>query len=251
MSSGTPPALVSIAAPTIARASIRRYLSKSGSSTHEASGSPSCSGTAVPPVPTITLANRSGCAAAANRAAAVPTSGPDDVRRVQAGLGDHLRQELAHRPRREADPSRASDAPKPGRSTANRRACSASVAQIGANAYRLSGHGLVSRIVCSDGPSRLGEADPNAVNRLVLGLYGCDGWHAAHPRPSRSSLAPWNTRAKSRDLRWRSGSVRRASSSRGRPDTSPASHASRRPGRPRSQSGRVSLSTSRRSCQRS
>jgi hypothetical protein len=41
--------------------------------------------------------------------------------------------------------SRRSDAPNPGRSTAKRRACSASEAQIGANAYTLSGHGLVSR----------------------------------------------------------------------------------------------------------
>ena len=40
--------------------------------------------------------------------------------------------------------SRRSDAPKPGRSMANRRACSESVAHIGANAYMLSGHGLVS-----------------------------------------------------------------------------------------------------------
>src|SRR5262245_45609074 len=45
--------------------------------------------------------------------------------------------------------ARRSDAPKPGRSTANRRACSASVAQIGANAYRLSGQGLVSSTVGS------------------------------------------------------------------------------------------------------
>ena len=75
MSSGTPPAIVSTAAPTIARGSILRYLSRSGSSTHDANGSPSWSGIAAPPVPTITLAIRSGCVAAANRAAEVPTSG--------------------------------------------------------------------------------------------------------------------------------------------------------------------------------
>ena len=48
--------------------------------------------------------------------------------------------------------SRRSDAPNPGRSTANSRACSASVAHIGANAYRLSGHGLVSSSVGSCEP---------------------------------------------------------------------------------------------------
>jgi hypothetical protein len=43
--------------------------------------------------------------------------------------------------------SRRSDAPKPGKSTANKRACSASDAHIGANAYTLSGHGLVRTTV--------------------------------------------------------------------------------------------------------
>jgi hypothetical protein len=43
--------------------------------------------------------------------------------------------------------SRRSDAPNPGRSIANRRACSAREAQIGAKAYRLSGQGLVSTTV--------------------------------------------------------------------------------------------------------
>jgi hypothetical protein len=52
-----------------------RYLSKSGSSTHEASGSPSWIGTAAPPVPTITLETFSGYAAARKSAAEVPTSG--------------------------------------------------------------------------------------------------------------------------------------------------------------------------------
>src|ERR1700735_2695489 len=43
--------------------------------------------------------------------------------------------------------SRRSDAPKPGRSTANSRARSESVAHIGAKAYTLSGQGLVRRRV--------------------------------------------------------------------------------------------------------
>jgi hypothetical protein len=40
--------------------------------------------------------------------------------------------------------SRRSDAPNPGRSMANSRACSASESQTRANAYTLSGQGLVS-----------------------------------------------------------------------------------------------------------
>src|SRR5262245_28793873 len=48
--------------------------------------------------------------------------------------------------------ARRSDAPNPGRSIANRRACSASVVHIGANAYTLSGHGLVSSTVRSCPP---------------------------------------------------------------------------------------------------
>jgi hypothetical protein len=69
---GMPPAIVSTATSTIARGSIRRYSSRSGSSTQDFNGSPSSSGTAAPPVPTIVFAIRSGCAAAANRAAGGP-----------------------------------------------------------------------------------------------------------------------------------------------------------------------------------
>ena len=93
---------------------MRRYLSRSGSSTHDRSGSPSSSGTAAPPVPTITLAIRSGCVAAANRAADVPTSGRDDVRPV----ADRPRRSSSARnspiARGERRSSRRSDAPKPG-----------------------------------------------------------------------------------------------------------------------------------------
>src|SRR5262245_24678957 len=151
MSSATPPAIVSTAAPTIARGSILRYLSRSGSSTHDASGSPSWSGRAAPPVPTITLAIRSGCAAAANRAAEVPTSGATmcGLPRSASAMSWARNSPIARGDRRF---SRRSDAPNPGRSTANRRACSASVAQIGANAYRLSGQGLVSSIAGSCAP---------------------------------------------------------------------------------------------------
>ena len=65
------------------------------------SGSPSSSGTAAPPEPTITLAIRSGCAAAANRAAEVPTSGATMCGVPEIGLGDEPGQEPAHRPRRQ------------------------------------------------------------------------------------------------------------------------------------------------------
>src|SRR5262245_34527841 len=151
MSSATPPAIVSTAAPTIVRGSILRYLSRSGSSTHEASGSPSCRGIAAPPVPTITLAIRSGCAAAANKAADVPTSGATmcGLPRSASAMSWVRKAPIARGDRRF---SRRSDAPNPGRSTANRRACSASVAQIGANAYKLSGQGLVSSTAGSCAP---------------------------------------------------------------------------------------------------
>src|SRR4051812_26604470 len=100
MSSGTPPAIVLTAASTIACGSMRRYLSRAGSSTQEASGSPSWSGTAAPPGATMTPATRPGRAAAANSAAEVPTSG-DDVRRAQVRLGDDTGQKRAHRAWRE------------------------------------------------------------------------------------------------------------------------------------------------------
>src|SRR3954452_3865434 len=145
MSSGTSAAIVPTAVSTIIRGCIRRYLSRSGSSTHDARGSPSSSGIAAPPVPTITLANRSGCAAAAKSAADVPTSGATMCGRPRSASATSRARNppIARGDRRS---SRRSDPPNPGRSTANRRACSASVAHIGPNAYRLSGHGLVSRI---------------------------------------------------------------------------------------------------------
>ena len=83
----------------LARESIRRYLSKSGSSTRDRSGSPSSSGTATPPVPTTTLANSSGSAAAANRAAEVPTSGATMWGFPRPSLGDESGEEPTHRAR--------------------------------------------------------------------------------------------------------------------------------------------------------
>ena len=137
---------------TITRGSIWRYLSRSGSSTHERSGSPSSSGTAAPPVPTITLAmplrmrrrrEQGGRASRrrARRCAAVPRSA--------SAMSRARNPPIARGDRRS---SRRSDAPNPGRSTANRRACSASVAHIRANAYRLSGQGLVSSTIGSCEP---------------------------------------------------------------------------------------------------
>ena len=62
-----------------------------------------------------------------------PDIGRDEVRPAQVGLGDEPARKapIARGDRRS---SRRSDAPNPGRSMANRRACSASVAHIGANA---------------------------------------------------------------------------------------------------------------------
>jgi hypothetical protein len=91
--------------------------------------------------------------------------------------------------------SRLSDAPKPGRSTAKRRACSASVVQIGANAYTLSGHGLVSRIVGSRGwpLSAYRIVNPsNVPNCSLIGFSTVFRLWSAHPPPARSqqTLAP-------------------------------------------------------------
>src|SRR6516225_224433 len=171
MSSGMPPAIVSAAAPTITRGSILRYLSRSGSSTHEASGSPSWIGTAAPPVPTVTLAIRSGCASAANRAAEVPTSGATmcGVPRSASVMSRARNSPIA---RGDSRSSRRSDAPKPGRSTANRRACPDSVSHIGANAYTLSGQGLVSRTTDSREPplSAYRIRTPSTLRKRTCGV---------------------------------------------------------------------------------
>src|SRR2546422_397233 len=68
--------------------------------------------------------------------------------------------------------SRRSDAPNPGRSIANRRACSASVVQSGANAYTLSGQGLVSRIHRLRRATAIGVPDPDATDGLEADLWG-------------------------------------------------------------------------------
>lgn len=163
--------MVSAAAPTITCGSILRYLSRSGSRTHEASGWPSWIGTAVPPLPTITLTNRSGCAATANSAAAVPTSGATmcAVPRSASAMSRARNSPIARGDRRS---SRRSDAPKPGRSTANRRACSASDAHIGANAYTLSGHGLVRTTVgfCVPPLSANRIRTPSIVRKRTCGV---------------------------------------------------------------------------------
>ena len=109
-------------------------------------------GTAAAPLPTTTLATRSGRAAAANSAAEVPMSGPTTCGRPRphASISRARKPPIAEGERRS---SRRSDPPKPGRSTAKSMKRGVSNDQIGANAYRLSGHGLVSRITCSAQPS--------------------------------------------------------------------------------------------------
>jgi len=146
MSPETFPACASIAAFTTACGSTARYFSRSRSSTHEARGSPSWSGTAVPPAPTTTPANSPGWSAAANRAAGVPTSGATMNGRPSP-VSSTSRARNPPMARGASRSSRPSDPPNPGRSTAKSRACALRVSQMGVNAYRLSGHGLVSRIV--------------------------------------------------------------------------------------------------------
>src|SRR5580658_3419749 len=171
MSSGIPPAMVPTAVLTITCGSILRYLSRSGSRTQDASGSPSWIGTAAPPVPTTTLASRSGWVAAANRAAEVPTSGATRCARPRsASVMSWARNSPIARG--DSRSSRRSDAPNPGRSTANRRACSDSVAHIGANAYTLSGHGLVRTTVgfCELPLSAYRIRTPSIVRNRVRGM---------------------------------------------------------------------------------
>src|SRR3984885_15383842 len=104
MSSGTPPAMVSTAAPTITCGSILRYLSRSGSSTHDASGWPSWIGTAVPPLPPITAGELPGMWGRRKQGGRGSDVGRDDVRRAQIGLGQEPGQELAHRAGGQEDP---------------------------------------------------------------------------------------------------------------------------------------------------
>ncbi len=66
-----------------------------------ANGSPSSSGTAAPPVPTITLVIRSGWVAAANRAAEVPTSGATMCGLPRSASTINSGEEPAHRSRGE------------------------------------------------------------------------------------------------------------------------------------------------------
>ena len=102
----------------------------------------------MPPAPTITLAISSGCSAAANRAAGVPTSGatmyglpsPVSVMRRAETHPWHA----ARAGRRVVLTRRTREGPRRTRGRVR-----PSVSQMGVNAYRLSGHGLVSMIVGS------------------------------------------------------------------------------------------------------
>src|SRR5207247_1126764 len=101
--------------------------------------------TVTPPPPTTTLEKRSGRDAAAKSAAEVPMSGPTTCGRPRphVSISRARKSPIASGDRRS---SRRSEPPKPGRSTAKSRKRGVSSGQIGANAYTLSGHGLVSRI---------------------------------------------------------------------------------------------------------
>jgi hypothetical protein len=175
-----------------------RYLSQSGSSTHDASGSPSWIGTAVPPVPTIALAIRSGCAAAANNAAAVPTSGATmcGVPRSASAMSWAMNSPVARGDNRSC---RRSDAPKPGRSMANRRACLASDAQIAAKAYTLSGQGLLSMTVglCELPLSAYRIWSPSMVRRRTCGAVVVDMQQSFRFGPvvesAKPLTSPWSS----------------------------------------------------------
>ena len=187
--------MVSSAALTMARGSIARKLSRSGARVHCSSGPPSEIGTAAPPLPTTTLDSRPGREAAANRAAEVPMSGPtmcglpsphtstSPARNSPIACGDRMS-------------SRRSDPPNPGRSTAKRRACCASEDQIGAKAYTLSGHGLVSRIDCSAGPGLSAQriltpsTDRNPIRIVSCMASAPDGRGGGTASGLAASIAP-------------------------------------------------------------
>ena len=85
------------------------------------------------------------------QAAAVPTSGATTcgVPTSASAMSWDRNSPIARGARKF---SLRSDAPEPGRSTAKGRACPDSGARMGANAYTLSGHGLVNRTVGSCEP---------------------------------------------------------------------------------------------------
>src|SRR5258707_15551804 len=74
-------------------ASSPRTTSRLGASMMSLSAPPASIGKRTAPPPTVKLITRSGALAARKSAAAVPTSGPDDVRSSQAPLVDQTRQE--------------------------------------------------------------------------------------------------------------------------------------------------------------
>jgi hypothetical protein len=206
MSSGIPPARVSTAVLTITCGSILRYLSRSGSKTQDASGSPSWIGTAAPPVPTPTLASRSGWAAAANWAAEVPASGATRCARPRSASA----MSRARNPpiaRGDSRSSRRSDAPKPGRSTANKRACSDSDAHIGANAYTLSGQGLVRTTAgfCGLPLSAYRIRTPPTVRKRTCGMDVIDMSQSDSVRTSSGAMP--GPAAVSARLAWATGSA--------------------------------------------
>ena len=113
------------------RSAVRRSCDRargSGASTHSFSGSPSWSGTAVPPVPTTRLRNRPGYSAAAKSDAAVPTSGPTrcGCSSPNASAARTMNSPIAFG---DINDSRRSDCPNPGRSIATRWVCSANRVQ--------------------------------------------------------------------------------------------------------------------------
>ena len=106
-----------------------RYGARSSSWTQARSGSPSWIGTAAPPLPTVALRNRSGCPATANSTALVPMSGPTTcgLASPNSSATRTMNSPMACGDSRS---SRSSECPKPGRSTAVRWACSASLDQV-------------------------------------------------------------------------------------------------------------------------
>ena len=250
MSSGTPPALVSIAAPTIARASIRRYLSKSESSTHDASGSPSSSGTAAPPVPDDHACDPLRMCRRREQGGRGPDVRPDDVGRPRPASSISLCQELAHRPRGEEIVS--------GFGRAEARQVNGEQAgmlgELGPD-RRKRVHALRPRDwsagSCAQVVRRSRRTGSEPRQRSGTGAVWLR-WLACGPCSALSVVAravEHPGQVPGSQVAFRLGAARRFQPWKA--EWSSASHASRSPGVLRSQSGRICRETSRRSCQRS
>ena len=117
----------------------------------------------------------------------------DEVRRAQIGLGDELGRERAHRPRgQQVLPAFGCAGAR--QVNGERRACPESEAHIGANAYTLSGQGLVSTTAgfASYRCRRTADRQPRPFGSPILAAArrGTNHGHAVTRRAKWASELP-------------------------------------------------------------